>query len=298
MEPLTDTWVTAPVHKQPESGKRRACLVQIYPTDAGMGSRHELGAVTLVIGRGEDCEITTPEQSVSRRHALIEPSSSGGYLISDLKSTNGTFVNDEPVTTTAKLIHDGDYVRVGNCIFRFLAGGNVEAMYHEEIYRMTILDGLTQVHNQRYMLEFLDREIIRAIRHKRPLSLVLFDVDFFKAVNDKLGHLVGDFTLRELAFLVRQVIRREDLLARYGGEEFALVLVEADREEATEIAERIRVMIEQHTFSFDNQSFQITISCGVADCSENPSGTVQGLIKRADEKLFEAKRAGRNRVVT
>src|SRR5262249_43190695 len=150
--------------------------------------------------------------------------SPGGVTVADLGSTNGTFLNDALVARAP--LKDGDYLRVGNCIYRFLAGGNVEADYHEEIYRLTITDGLTQTHNKRYLLEFLDRELARSQRHTRPLSLVLFDIDRFKAINDELGHLAGDHVLRELAACVKAAVRREELFARYGGEEFAVVLPE------------------------------------------------------------------------
>ena len=136
----------------------------------------------------------------------------------DMQSTNGTYVNDKQSLPGDPIpMRDGDYVRVGNCIFRYLASGNVEADYHEEIYRLTIVDALTQIANVRYFNEFLEREVLRTVRHGRPLSLVLFDIDRFKAVNDNLGHLGGDFTLRELAACIKKVVRREDLFARYGG---------------------------------------------------------------------------------
>src|SRR5262249_35017171 len=146
------------------------------------------------------------EHSVSRRHARIELATDGFY-IADLQSTNGSFVNDMPVTQAR--LHDGDYLRVGNCIYRFLAGGNVESEYHEEIYRLTIIDGLTSVHNQRYMTEFLDRELARSARHHRPLAVILCDIDWFKKINDEYGHLGGDFTLRELASVIQKTVRRE-----------------------------------------------------------------------------------------
>ena len=181
----------------------------------------------VVLGRGNDCDIRINDHSVSRRHARIQPGADGYYAV-DLQSTNGTFVNDVPASICK--LKDGDYLRVGNCIYRFLAGGNVEAEYHEEIYRLTIIDALTDIHNKRYLLEFLDRELSRSARYARPLALIMFDIDRFKAINDELGHLGGDFTLRELAACVKGSVRKEELFARYGGEEFAIVLPETNLE--------------------------------------------------------------------
>jgi diguanylate cyclase (GGDEF)-like protein len=294
MEKVTETWVTAP--KRPASAVTRdACLVHIYPTGPLMGSRFALVGADVTVGRGEDCVIQIHDHSVSRRHARVEHCPDG-FHIHDLQSTNGTFVNDRPVT--GALLHDGDYLRVGNCIFRFLAGGNVEAEYHEEIYRLTIIDGLTQVHNHRYLVEFLDRELARSARHQRPLALILFDIDWFKTINDELGHLGGDFTLRELANCVKKTVRREDLFARYGGEEFALVLVETSQEGAVDVAERIRESVEKHPFKFENKPFALTISLGVSFTPGDATLNAAGLMRQADDKLYQAKRAGRNRVVS
>src|SRR5262249_52976278 len=250
------------VPARPESSAvREACLVHIYPTGRDMGKRYPIGEMPLVLGRGQDCDVQIDEHSVSRRHARIQPTSDAIFAF-DLQSTNGTFVNEESIDK-ARLI-DGDYLRVGNCIYRFLAGGNVEAEYHEEIYRLTIIDALTDTHNKRYLLEFLDRELARSARHARPLALALFDIDRFKAVNEELGHLGGDFTLRELATAVKGQIRKEELFARYGGEEFAIVLPETTSEGAAVAAERIRRLVEAHVFQYEGRTYPVTVSVGVA----------------------------------
>jgi diguanylate cyclase (GGDEF)-like protein len=257
-----------------------------------MGTRYVLSGETTVIGRGEGCDIRIDDNSVSRRHAAVE-ASPDGVTVADLGSTNGTFLNHAPVARAA--LKDGDYLGVGNCIYRFLAGGNVEADYHEEIYRLTIIDGLTDVHNKRYLLEFLERELARSQRHGRPLSLVLFDIDRFKRVNDELGHLAGDAVLRELAACVKAGVRREELLARYGGEEFALVLPETSCADAVRTAERVRTAVEGHTFEYDGERVPVTISLGVASTAGERGRTPQALIQQADEALYRAKNEGRNR---
>jgi two-component system, cell cycle response regulator len=293
MEKVTDTLVTKP-ERPVSTVSRNACLVHIYPTGPGMGLRYTLADESVILGRGTDCDIRINDHSVSRRHARIQPSHDGYYAV-DLQSTNGTFVNDVPAAMYR--LKDGDYLRVGNCIYRFLAGGNVEAEYHEEIYRLTIIDALTDIHNKRYFLEFLDRELARTARYGRPLALVIFDLDRFRCINEELGHLGGDFTLRELALRIKSNIRKEELFARYGGEEFAVVLPETSREGAVKLGERLRLAIEQQPFLYEEKSFQVTISLGVATTTGAETLTPTELIQQADEKLYQAKHEGRNRVV-
>jgi diguanylate cyclase (GGDEF)-like protein len=293
MDDVARTMITQP-GKWVARDVRDACLVHIYPTGANMGRRYPLGATALVIGRGDDCGLRIQDSSVSRRHAQVEPGDDG-YAVGDFGSTNGTFVNDQPVTAKRKL-NDGDYVRVGNCMFRYLAGGNVEAHYHEEIYRLTIIDALTETYNVRYFNEFLERETTRSARHERPLSLLMFDIDRFKSLNDTHGHLCGDFVLRELSRRVREAVRKEDLFARYGGEEFACVLVETLEHQAVEVAERVRAVIADAPFAFEQLSLHLTVSVGVAcTVGKGPLTSLQ-LVELADAKLYQAKNEGRNRV--
>jgi diguanylate cyclase (GGDEF)-like protein len=288
---ITDTWVT-PAPRPARAAASAACLVRIYPTGPGMGARYSLSETPVVLGRDRVCDVHLDDHSVSRKHARIQSGMDGHYAV-DLQSTNGTFVNDRPASMTK--LRDGDYLRVGNWIFRYLAGGNLEAEYHEEIYRLTIIDALTGIHNKRFLLEFLDRELARSARHQRPLALVLLDLDHFKNVNERHGHLGGDYTLREMAACVKEAIRKEELFARYGGEEFAIVLPETTREGAVELAERIRGLVESHPFTYEDELFHITVSLGVYATLGDEALTPNELIRRADEQLFLAKDAGRNR---
>ena len=292
IERVTETWVTAP--ERPVSiSSRNACLVHIYPTGPSMGTRYTIGDAPIVIGRATDCDIRINDHSVSRRHARIQPGADGYYAV-DLQSTNGTYINDIPASMYK--LKDGDYLRIGNCIYRFLMGGNVETEYHEEIYRLTIIDGLTEIHNKRYLMEFLDREIARSSRHARPLALIMIDIDRFKNINDQFGHLGGDFTLRELAIRIKGNVRKEELFARYGGEEFAVVLPETALEGSLIVAERILKVVSQTPFLFEDKTFDVTISAGVVVTQGEVDITPIELIRRSDEKLYDAKNQGRNRV--
>ncbi len=293
VEKATDTWISAP-KKLFSAATREACLVHIYPSGPTMGCRYPLTDRSLAIGRGDDCDIRLTDHSVSRKHARIE-ATPDGYRVFDQKSLNGTFVNDKQLDC-GTLLHDGDYLRVGNCIYRYLAGGNIEAEYHEEIYRLTILDGLTQIHNSRYLNEFLAREVVRSQRHNRPLSVLALDIDRFKTLNDSLGHLCGDFALRELADVIRDNVRQEDLFARCGGEEFVAVLVETTLEGAVIVAERLREAVQNHQFRFETTPISITVSIGIATTSGDAAVTPKSLRQAADDMLYEAKRGGRNRV--
>jgi diguanylate cyclase (GGDEF)-like protein len=154
------------------------------------------------------------------------------------------------------------------------------------------VDGLTQVFNRRYFLEQLDREVSRAKRYRRELSLILFDIDRFKSINDSFGHLAGDYVLKQLATVIKGKIRREDILARYGGEEFAIVLPEIDGANALSFADKVRKLVEKAPFKFEDTKIQVTVSIGVATCDD--AADAAALIKKADDKLYEAKAAGRN----
>jgi diguanylate cyclase (GGDEF)-like protein len=271
-----------------------ACLVQIY--GPMLGKRFVLDREETTIGRGEGCEIVLELDNVSRRHCSILNRRDGAFL-KDLGSTNGTYLNNREVRGETPL-RTGDLVKVGSSIFKFLHGGelgSIEAQYHEEIYRLTIIDGLTQTYNKRYLLEFLDREMARCHRHERALSVLLFDLDHFKNVNDTYGHLAGDYVLREMASSIKPRIRREECFARYGGEEFALVLPESPLETATFVAEKLRKIVEEHEFVFEQKRIPVTFSGGIAEMKPEHDNPL-AFLKAADEKLYAAKRAGRNRV--
>ncbi len=277
--------VISKIAEKPAS--RDACMVVIYGLE--LGRKYNLESQTIIIGRSSKCDIQIDQESVSRNHAKII-NTGKSIILRDLGSTNGTYVNDQLIDEY--VLRDGDLVKIGRTIFKFLSGGNIENAYHEEIYRLTTVDGLTQIFNRRYFLEQLERELSRAKRYRRELSLILFDIDHFKQINDTYGHLAGDYVLKQLATVVKGKIRREDIMARYGGEEFAVILPEIDNANSVAFAEKVRKLVEKTPFKFEDARIAVTVSVGVA--SSEDADDAANLIKRTDEKLYEAKGAGRN----
>ncbi|MFT7623025.1 MAG: two-component system cell cycle response regulator [Myxococcota bacterium] len=272
------------------TGEGNECLVVIY--GRSLGRKYELYDPVVTIGRDPDNTIVLDVDSVSRRHARLETFNGGKYLV-DLNSTNGTYLND--TLAVREKLKSGDLVKVGDTILKFLAGANIERAYHEEIYTMTVTDGLTQIPNKRYLMEYMDREFSRARRYGRNLSCIMFDIDHFKKINDQYGHLTGDFILKELAILIRRRIRREEIFSRYGGEEFCIVLPECDEETVYDFANTVRSLVESHLFEFENSKIPVTISVGIGHITADLRSP-DDLIGVADELLYKAKRSGRNRV--
>ncbi len=279
--------------KKPPAGD--ACLVNLHPPGPDIGKRVPLANAQYIVGRDSEAGFVVSRSSVSRQHARLYIDDSGAWWVEDLNSTNGTFVNENRIKH--QQLTDADQVRFGDAIYKFLSGSNIESAYHEAIHNMAIQDGMTGIHNKRYFMEFLEREIAVCVRHSHPLTLVMFDVDHFKKINDGHGHLAGDAVLKDLAARIKPRIRREDLFARYGGEEFACVLPSTALPGGIVFAEHLRTLIEERATLFDNQQIRFTISLGVTTLHRETGVDPAGLIKRADENLYSAKRGGRNRVV-
>jgi two-component system, cell cycle response regulator len=278
-----------------EDPREEAYIVLLHPPGTEIGRRTTLELDRYVVGRDEgEVDILLDRESVSRQHAELARDVRGTWMVRDLGSTNGTFVNDR--RTSEVTLKDGDQLKFGDVVYKFLSGGNIETIYHEEIYQLSVLDGLTGVYNRRYFIDFLERELASAHRHLNPLTLVMLDIDEFKQVNDQRGHLCGDAVLRQLADRIRPRIRRDDLFARYGGEEFSCILTITPLEGGLHFAESVRQLVANRPFSFDGDEFPVTISLGVTTMLDEPEVTTDGLLQRADQRLYEAKRAGRNRV--
>lgn len=267
-----------------------ACFIVLYGDD--LGRRLPLSRETsMTFGRAKDCTVILDDDTVSRKHARVE-FRHGGFEVEDFGSTNGVLVNDAHVREHR--LRDGDQLKIGRTIYKFLQSGNVEADYHETIYELMTSDGLTRAHNRRYFDQALTREWSRAVRYRRPVGLVLFDIDHFKKLNDSRGHLAGDDVLRQLAARVSNRLRREDIFARTGGEEFAVLVPEGTLEGVSFLAERMRHAVEETPFETDGAEVSITCSFGVVSVIPDGDTEARSLYERADVALYAAKAAGRN----
>jgi diguanylate cyclase (GGDEF)-like protein len=249
-----------------------------------------------VIGRTKDCAIRIEDPDISRRHARIVRRGPEAYFVEDLGSRNGTFVRGNRVTSLA--LGEGDRLALGPAVeFRFGFTDEAEEGLLRRLYESSVLDPLTGAYNRKHFGERLTSELAYAKRHKTPLSMLMFDLDHFKRVNDTYGHLGGDHVLRTVAALVKKTMRAEDVFARYGGEEFAIIARGIDVDKALLFAERVRMMVEAARIEFNTTRIPVTISVGVASlvCVADPSP--EGLIAKTDERLYTAKRGGRNRSV-
>ena len=270
---------------------RSACVVVIH--GASLGRRADIGDAPVLVGRSQEADLSIAHKSVSREHCRIWRDGDA-CRIRDLGATNATRVNDIRIEGDATLV-DGDQVTVGECILKFISQDSVEAQYHEEIYQLATHDALTELCNRRHFTELADKEIARALRHGRPLSLCILDVDLFKPVNDRYGHNSGDEVLRQIGALVRRHARSDDLPARIGGEEFALLLPECGIDAATAFAERLRQAVAATAFAPGGEPERITVSIGVAALGPGRDDR-PALMAAADAALYRAKHEGRNRV--
>ncbi len=260
---------------------------------ARMGSLYEVHTMPVTIGRDPGNSMVLDEIGVSRRHAVIQRVGEQ-VVVRDLGSKNGTYVNEERVTE--RVLADGDILHLGATTLKFLASDNLEQNYYEYLREISVQDPLTRIPNRRYLDEYMVREIARTRRYDRSLSLLMIDVDHFKRVNDTYGHVCGDAVLRDLAQVISNRLRQSEFLARYGGEEFALLLPETDVQGAALVAEQVRALVDGHDFCCGDEVIPVTISVGVG--AWTPSMTqASDLIEAADAKLYQAKHAGRNRVV-
>jgi diguanylate cyclase (GGDEF)-like protein len=275
--------------------KGHAALIVL--TGAEIGRDFRLRKNMMVIGRGSSADIRLPDDRASREHARIEiqgadEARGATFTLTDMGSTNRTFVNKEPVRAIE--LHDGDKIQIGDTVLKFVFLDDIEARFHSEVRDLITYDQLTGLLTKESLFLAFERELERCLRYGLPLGVLMMDLDHFKSVNDGHGHLMGSHVLAEVGRLIRKSIRVSDVSARYGGEEFVSYLAEIDMKDAERVAERIRSEIEAFSFVLDDVSINVTISIGIA-VAPTHGKTINDLVAAADEALYRAKETGRNR---
>jgi len=275
------------------SQRDRAYLIVLQGSN--VGEMHEIDGAETVLGRGQTSSLRLNDEGVSRKHARINRAGDK-YIIEDLNSSNGTLVNGASVTQ--RILEDGDKISLGSItILKFTYHDHLDVSFQQQMLDAALRDGLTKAFNKRYFLGRIETELAYARRHMSALSLVMFDVDHFKRVNDTYGHLAGDLVLTKIAKVTLHTVRTEDVFARYGGEEFAVLCRGVNLSNAGILGERLRSAMELAVFEHEGTRMPITISVGVAAFPELQVETPEQLIGAADEALYQAKRTGRNRVL-
>lgn len=257
-----------------------------------MGRVFRLKEGVNFIGRQSDNAVPIQQRAVSGRHAQIKRSGKT-VILEDLQSTNGTILNKDKIERPM-VLQQNDLIKIGSCVFKY-SENQLDTSFSESLHQKGIIDELTGIHNKAYLMSSL-ASAIDVAKSGYPLSIVIFDLDHFKRVNDTYGHVAGDYVLKETCRLMKEsVVRAEDVLGRFGGEEFVVIMPDAKLEVAVGVAERIRRTLEAHDFNFSGMKIPVTGSMGVA--SWIPAyKTADEFLGAADQLLYKSKQEGRNRV--
>jgi diguanylate cyclase (GGDEF)-like protein len=259
----------------------------------------------VILGRALEADVRVNDSRASRLHAriTIERDAGSGEVrckITDLASTNGTLVNGELLTE--RLLNEGDKIAIGDHLFRFDMLDEIDREFQQQIHRLLSHDELTGLLSSKSFFSELRREAARAEAESRPFCVLMMDLDHFKEVNDKFGHLAGSQTLAAVGEVIKKALRAGDVGARFGGEEFAAFLLDADYAQGLVAAERVRAAVEQHEFHAarhdspgESPAYHLTISVGIAAFPDDAKDPIQ-LVELADSALYRAKRSGRNRI--
>ena len=257
----------------------------------------------VIMGRALEADVRVNDTQVSRQHAKVtalinEAKNATDYILTDLDSRNGTFLNGRRVRR--EVLENGDKISIGETILRFDLLDEIDREYQRQIHRLISHDDLTGLLSSRSFFSELRREAGRAAAENRPFCVLMMDGDNFKSVNDTYGHLTGSKTIEEIGFSIMTNLRSGDAAARFGGDEFAAFLLDAGLQQAMVAAERMRASIEKYLFSVvrpgkTKETHHITVSIGVASFPNDSSDPIE-LVEMADSALYRSKRSGRNLV--
>ena len=273
-----------------------SCMVCLLGPEELLGQSWPINKEQITVGRSRKCDICIRDPSLSKKHLIIYRKANNKIWVEDQKSTNGTLVNEDKLKANILVeLKDNHKVTLGKTILRFLDKDNPEIISVQENFEKAFQDSLTEVGN-RFALESRAPALFKQSRqYLVPLSLIVFDIDYFKKVNDTYGHLAGDFVLKEVVRVVKPCFRSKDLFARSGGEEFC-IMIQSQKQRAESAIEKARQKVEKHLFQYKEQKIQVTISAGVSS-RQKTDKEWKALYERADKKLYKAKTTGRNKVL-
>lgn len=255
-----------------------------------LGKTFMIEQSVLTIGRSSQCDIPIEDDNVSRKHAEINLRD-GMVWLTDLQSTNGSYVNSKRVSEIP--LNDGDLILIGRVLFKFIHSSLVENRFFGQMYSLATTDFLTGIANRQQIINLLEQEFSRARRYDRPLSILVYDIDRFKKINDTHGHLAGDQMLIESSRIVKDHLRSEDHYGRLGGDEFLIICPETPVEQALALGKRIQVVLSKTDFLVKDKIVFFTISVGAAALSQKVASPDEFSLL-ADQALYRAKNAGRN----
>ncbi len=263
------------------------------------GTMFRIGEQSVSLGRSWESSFQLIDPSVSRRHACLTTDSTGCVSLTDQRSSNGTFVNGRRIPANRPTrLKDGDRVHLGpTVLLKLLRLDSTDERFQRELFERAVRDPLTGLFNRSYFLNRIGQLSEWSAAQRLRLAIVMLDIDHFKSINDRYGHLVGDCVLCELAVVIRETTRPEDVVARFGGDEFVIALPVATPNLATNLAERVRSNLALRRAIGGNAGLRVTASLGVAFCPSRRSTNLFDLIRAADQALYQAKSNGRNRVV-
>ncbi|MCQ2063011.1 MAG: GGDEF domain-containing protein [Fibrobacter sp.] len=268
-------------------------LIVLYPQAQFKQIALEQGCA--VLGRGQDADIKFDDELVSRRHCSLNFDGKN-VTVTDLGSTNGTYVDGQPVQTF--VLEPDNRLQIGKMILKIDFKSQNEEEFDRELFEAATMDPLTKISNRRTFFDRSLGELALARRNGYYVHAIMVDADHFKRVNDTWGHQAGDMVLKEIARLLKEEKRESDLLARYGGEEFVLLLAGIGPEDAKKSAERLRMAVERHRFSWKDVVVPVTISLGLASKMGSDIPTIEEMVAECDKLLYIAKESGRNQVAT
>jgi diguanylate cyclase (GGDEF)-like protein len=268
----------------------------IMGKEPDFGKHFSFSKDRISIGRDNKNDVPIHDEMVSKFHCEVYVAQNHQLeqvVIKDLNSTNGTYVNGSMISQM--ILKPGDKLELGETVLRVGYNDEIEREYHSKLFDFAARDTLTGLYNKRFVLSELESHFKIARRNKRLFSIIIFDIDNFKDINDTFGHLAGDAYLKKVGQILNDTLREQDISGRVGGEEFLIIIPETKLQGAMDLAERFRKKVESSEIIFQDQSIRATISAGVSQFELGNKDWVL-LVKEADDALYRAKRKGKNKV--